>query len=149
MFDSFLALSPFADLFPWSGGFSCWPWGDPTPDTVVVNRNADPPVYTAQVGALGPEGLALVLTNANLLPAADGSALDFSTVTTASFAYVTETGVTGTWTATMSAVTADGATATHLWLANDIAEGRYRVIVQLTFPGGVRRTGWFDLRVTA
>ena len=84
--------------------------------------------------AVAPESYRL-----NIVPGDSG--IDLSTVTAVAFSVQDQLGNIATWTATRSNQTATTLTATHVFIAADIAsKGRYVVYAKLTVPGGTVRT---------
>ncbi len=100
-------------------------------------------MITVYRGAKAPEALAVVITSGQ-------SNLDLTTVSAVSLIVRDSQGVERTWTATVSGLSTAQLTATHAFAADgsDVPLAtEYRVMPQLTVPGGVRRCVPFSLTV--
>lgn len=94
-------------------------------------------------GAKAPEALAVVITSGQ-------SNLDLTTVSAVSLVVRDSAGVERTWNATVSGSSVAQLTATHSFAADgtDVPTAtEYRIMPQLTVPGGVRRCVPFSLLV--
>jgi len=94
-------------------------------------------------GARAPEALAVTITSGQ-------SNLDLTTVSGVTLLVRDSAGVERTWNATLSGLSSAQLTATHSFAADgtDVPTAtEYRIMPQLTVPGGVRRCVPFSLKV--
>ncbi len=98
---------------------------------------------TVYVGALAPERVEVTIANADLASAP----LDLSTVTAVNLDVRTPS-QRFTWALTITAQSSTQIVGYHEFAAGDVGgAGDYKVIANLTVPGGVRRAGPTVLKV--
>jgi hypothetical protein len=100
-------------------------------------------MITVYRGARAPEALAVTITRGR-------SNLDLTSVSAVTLVVRDEQGTERSWTASVSGAAADQLTATHVFSSDgtDVPVAKvYRVMPQLTVPGGIRRCVPFSLQV--
>ena len=100
---------------------------------------------SVQAGAQAPERFQIQVAAAP----GDTEPLDLTTVSAASLRVTGPDGQAVTWSCTTVSVTSLLLVLEHVFAASDVgARGQYSIVVQLTVPTGVRRTGPIILNAT-